>query len=50
MNFGKGIDTLHLIPRGIGVNDENGSPPVDVLGGREDTIVFQQKGQTCQHV
>jgi hypothetical protein len=41
MDFGKGVDTLQLIPRGFGVNDTNGSQPVPVLGGAGDTIVFQ---------
>ena len=41
MDFGQGINTLELIPRGKGVNDANGSPPIAVAGGGGDTVVFQ---------
>ena len=41
MDFGLGIDTLQLIPRGSGVIDAKGAPPSAVAGGAGDTIVFQ---------
>jgi hypothetical protein len=41
MDFGKGVDTLELTPRGIGVADANGAQPAAVSGGGGDTIVFR---------
>jgi len=41
MDFGKGVETLELTPRGIGVADANGAQPAAVSGGGGDTIVFR---------
>jgi hypothetical protein len=49
MDFGTGLDTLQLIPRGIGVTDLAGAPPAAPLGGTGDAIVFQlQRTETYE--
>jgi len=47
MDLGTGINTLELMPRGIGVHDANRSPPATrVPGGGGDITIFQLQHPT----